>query len=316
MKLALVDLLRCPTCRAPFDLAVVEMERNEVKTGRLTCRGGGHAFPVSRFVPRFVDADHYADTFSRQRLYVRRHFKYYEKDTSGDALFFPTTGFSPEAIKTGVSLEIGCGYGRFVDVVQRAGGAVVGVDLSTHSIDLAHDFVGFRENVFLVQADLFALPFDVGTFQHVYSIGVLHHTPSTQRAFEAISPYVRPGGRISIWVYHPDDKRSSNRWRLFTPRLDHRVLYGMCIANQVLFSWIRALPGGWRFGLLIPGATPKKGSHFWMRVLNDFDNLSPSFAHVHGEDEVAGWFRRAGLSAVTVLPRRTAVTGERLAAQG
>ena len=313
MKHALLEYLRCPSCKSRFDLTIDEMERNQVKTGRLTCQNGAHGFPVTKFVPRFVDADKYADTFSRQRLYVRRHFKHYRSDSSGDRLFFPTTGFSPEEIKTGLALEVGCGYGRFVDVVQRAGGTIVGVDLSTHSIDLAHDFVGFNDNVFLVQADLFALPFDTASYQHVYSIGVLHHTPSTRDAFGAIAPYVKPNGRISIWVYHPEEKRSADRWRVFTTKLDHRVLYGFCIANQVLFSWIRALPGGWRFGLLIPGAMPKKGSHFWLRVLNDFDNLSPVFAHVHSEDEVAGWFKGAGLSSVQVLPRRTAVTGLRLA---
>jgi SAM-dependent methyltransferase len=247
MKPQFVDLLRCPICVTPVSLSVREEERGEIKTGTLTCQAGTHVFPILRFVPRFVDADKYADSFSRQRLYVRRHFRYYEADRSGDALFFPTTGFSPHNIQEGLTLEVGAGYGRFVDVVQRAGGVIVGVDLSTHSIDLAQDFVGFRENVFLAQADLFSLPFERQAFQHVFSIGVLHHTPDTARAFEAIVPFLRPGGEIAIWVYHPSKKRSANRWRPLTSRMNHRWLYGFCVANQVLFSWIRALPGGGRF---------------------------------------------------------------------
>jgi SAM-dependent methyltransferase len=311
MKYELVKLLRCPTCGQRLELAVIEEEHNEVKTGTLTCTEG-HVYQISRFVPRFVDADKYADSFSRQRLYVRKHFSHYRNDRSGDAQFLPTTGFSAEAMKSGVSLEIGCGYGRFVDVVQRSGGRIVGVDLSTHSIDLAQDFVGLRENVFLVQADLFALPFERETFQHIYSIGVLHHTPDTKRAFEAIVPYLAQGGHIAIWVYHPMEKRSSNVWRAVTTRLSHRVLYGACIANQVLFSWIRGLPGGWRFSHIIPGAGPRPGQTFWLRVLGDFDNLSPKFAYVHNESEVAGWFRDAGLKDVRVLTRRTAVTGTKM----
>src|SRR5690349_2963113 len=147
MKREFLEILRCPECITPLDLAVTEEERGEVKTGQLTCRDGKHTYQVSRFVPRFVDADKYADSFSLQRKYVRKHFSHYEKDRSGDELFFPTTGFSPEGIKEGLTLEIGAGYGRFVDVVQRAGGRIVGVDLSTHSIDLAQDFAGFRPNV-------------------------------------------------------------------------------------------------------------------------------------------------------------------------
>ena len=46
-----------------------------------------------------------------------------------------------------------------------------------------------------------------------------------------------------------------------------------------------------------------------MRVLGDFDNLSPTYAHVHDEPEVVRWFEQAGLAEVRVLPRQTAVTG-------
>jgi SAM-dependent methyltransferase len=309
MKRELLEYLRCPVCVTRLDLAVAEEEHGEVKTGTLTCQERRHTYQVSRFVPRFVDADAYADSFSLQRLYVRKHFKYYEKDTSGDAQFFPTTGFDPTAITSGLSLEIGCGYGRFVDVVQRAGGAVVGVDLSTHSIDLAHDFVGLRPGVFLVQADLFHLPFARQTFQHVYSIGVLHHTPDTRKAFTAIAPYAKPGGSVAIWVYHPSRKRTTDRWRPLTTRLSHRTLYGLCVANQALFSWIRALPGGGKFSQIIPGSSPAPGRPFWLRVLGDFDAYSPKFAYVHEPAEVVSWFEQAGLKDVRVLERPTAVTG-------
>ena len=309
MKRELVECLRCPVCVTRFDLAVAEEEHGEVKTGTLTCQERRHTYQVSRFVPRFVDADKYADSFSLQRLYVRKHFSHYRKDTSGDGQFFPTTGFDPEEIKQGLTLEIGAGYGRFVDVVQRAGGRIVGVDLSTHSIDLAHDFVGLRPNVFLVQADLFHLPFEPKTFQHLYSIGVLHHTPSTKDAFLAVAPNVKANGRASIWVYHPDRKRATDVWRHLTARMNHRLLYSFCIANQVLFSWIRGLPGGWRFSRIIPGADPRPGRPFWMRVLGDFDNYSPMFAHVHKPAEVVSWFQQAGLTDIRVLERQTAVTG-------
>ena len=309
MKYDFLEILRCPTCKTRLDLSVAEEEQGEVKTGTLTCAGGAHTYRISKFVPRFVDADKYADSFSLQRLYVRKHFKYYREDKTGDELFFPTTGFDPAEIKQGYSLEIGAGYGRFVDVVQRAGGKIVGVDLSTHSIELAQDFAGLRPNVYLVQADLFSLPFEEKTFQHVFSIGVLHHTPSTEAAFSAVAPYARPGGRVSIWVYHPSQKRSTDVWRHLTARMNHRLLYGFCIANQVLFSWIRALPGGGKFSQIIPGNHPRPGRPFWLRVLGDFDNYSPTYAFVHEHDEVVSWFHKAGLKDVRPLPRKTAVTG-------
>jgi SAM-dependent methyltransferase len=307
MKRDLLDILVCPECKSKLQLEVQE-EDGEIITGLLSCEAQ-HEYPITRGVPRFVDADQYAGTFSKQRLYVRRHFEEYKTDDSGDRVFIPSTGFSPEDIRTGLTLEVGCGYGRFIDVVERLGGTIVGIDLSTHSIDLAHDFAGRRPNVHLVQCDLFKLPFPEKTFDRVFSLGVLHHTPSTYDAFAAIVPYVREDGQISIWVYHPKTKVAADRWRKVTTHLPHSMLYWWCILNQALFSWLRVLPGGDRFSQLIPGANPRRRKGFWRRVLSDFDNLSPQYAHTHTEDEVRQWFEGSGLKDVRSLDYPTAITG-------
>ena len=308
MKPELIEILACPLCYAKFETKITEESSGDIRSGFLICREG-HRFPITRSVPRFVDADKYADSFSVQRRLVRRQFNNFRKDRSGDERFFASTGLSTENVTKGLSLEVGCGYGRYLDVVSRLGGTIVGVDLSTHSIDLAQEFVGDRPNVHLVQCDLFALPFPRQRFDNVFSLGVLHHTPNTRQAFEAIVPLARTGGRVSIWVYHPRNKVHADRWRVVTTRLPYRALYGWCVLNQALFSWIRALPGGGRFNAVIPGSRPRKGRPFWLRVLSDFDSLSPRFAFSHTEEEVRQWFVEAGLSDIQVLDFPTAVTG-------
>ncbi|KAA5546284.1 methyltransferase domain-containing protein [Roseiconus nitratireducens] len=309
MKTDLIDLLVCPDCESPLRCESDSTIDGEILNGQLRCNNG-HGFPISRGIPRFVDADAYADSFSKQRLYVRRHFRHYEHDRSGDARFTPSTGIPLSDLNQGVSLEIGCGYGRYLDVVQRHGGQIVGVDLSTHSVELAYDFVGRQPGVHIVQCDLFKMPFRRQSFANVFSLGVLHHTPDTEQAFKAIVPYAAADGRVAIWVYHPDRKRVADRWRRYTTRFPHSALYSWCIVNQAAFSWIRALPGGHRFSRLIPGAAPKRGgSNFWQRVMSDFDSLSPEYAHSHREDEVKRWFREAGLDDVEVLDFPTAVCG-------
>ncbi|MBI3490303.1 MAG: methyltransferase domain-containing protein [Acidobacteria bacterium] len=97
-------------------------------------------------------------------------------------------------------LDVGCGMGRFSDVVSRAGAEVVGIDLS-YAIDAAHDNLGGRPNVHLAQADIFELPFRPGTFDCIFSIGVLHHTPNCRQAVLRLIPYLKPGGVLAIWVY-------------------------------------------------------------------------------------------------------------------
>ena len=54
-------------------------------------------------------------------------------------------------------------------------------------------------------ASLFHLPFEPGSFAHVHSQGVIHHTYSTKAAFEAISAFTRPGGTLFVWVYAQED---------------------------------------------------------------------------------------------------------------
>ncbi len=50
-------------------------------------------------------------------------------------------------------------------------------------------------------ADAEDLPFADGSFDVVYSWGVLHHTPDTPRAISEAVRVTRPGGRICIMVY-------------------------------------------------------------------------------------------------------------------
>ncbi len=222
-----------------------EEDTTEIRTGRLQCRGCGSAYPITRSVPRFVDADAYVDTFSMQRRYVRERFADYVNDQSGHELFFSTTGFETSDIAGELILEIGCGYGRFVDVVQQHEGAIIGIDLSTDSIDLAQEFVGHKRNVHLVQCDLFHLPFRSNTFGGIFSIGVLHHTPDTRKAFEALLPYLQPGKPIAIWVYHPHNKASVNRWRHLTGHLSPKWRSALRAQSGTVFvgaSLARRLP--------------------------------------------------------------------------
>ena len=310
MKYDFLQYLVCPQTGESLDLKVYEERDGQVKEGQLTSVQSGHVYPITNFVPRFVKSEQYTGSFSKQRLFVRRHFKDYKVDCSGDRLFYPTTGFTREKLLSGLTLEVGCGYGRFVDVIQRQGGEIVGIDLSTHSIDLAQDFVGLRSGVHLVQCDLFRLPFRNRTFNSIYSVGVLHHTADCKAAFQRLADFLAKDGQISIWVYHPHNQSDVAAWRRLTTKWPSSVLYAWCIANQLLFSWMRMIPVvRWQFNKLIPGSVPKTGQNFWLRVMEDFDNLSPTYASSHTPDEVVKWFREVGLSDIRVLDRLTAVTG-------
>ncbi len=100
-------------------------------------------------------------------------------------------------------LEIGAGIGADLVRFRRAGAAAVGLDLSFHSLALA------RENANLngcaapvLNADAESLPFPDGTFDLVYSWGVLHHTPDTHRALAEVHRVLRNDGQCRVMLYH------------------------------------------------------------------------------------------------------------------
>ena len=54
----------------------------------------------------------------------------------------------------------------------------------------------------LIQGDAEDLPFADGSFDLVYSHGVLHHTPNTPRTIREVHRVLAPGGRAVIMLYH------------------------------------------------------------------------------------------------------------------
>jgi ubiquinone/menaquinone biosynthesis C-methylase UbiE len=100
-------------------------------------------------------------------------------------------------------LEVGIGAATDFIRFARNGARLTGVDLTEHAVELASTRLSQeRLNAAVLRADAESLPFGDGSFDIVYSWGVIHHTPSTRRAAEEIMRVARPGGRICVMVYH------------------------------------------------------------------------------------------------------------------
>lgn len=100
-------------------------------------------------------------------------------------------------------LEIGCGLGTDLLRFARAGAHVTGVDLTHASVQLVQKrFILYGHPAELLAADAEALPFTDSSFDAVYSFGVLHHTPNTQRAIEEARRVLKPGGQLILMLYH------------------------------------------------------------------------------------------------------------------
>lgn len=100
-------------------------------------------------------------------------------------------------------LEVGFGMGTDLFQFASAGTLVSGVDLSPEHLRIARQrFALYGLPADLRLADAEQLPFPDGTFDAVYTFGVIHHTPDTQKAVDEIHRVLKPGGVAIIGVYH------------------------------------------------------------------------------------------------------------------
>ncbi|MBM3262261.1 MAG: class I SAM-dependent methyltransferase [candidate division Zixibacteria bacterium] len=105
--------------------------------------------------------------------------------------------------KNGKALEIGLGLGVDTQVLCELGYEVTGVDLTEKSVEATSArlaFYGLPATIMVGNAE--ALGFDDETFDIVYSFGVLHHTPDTQKAVNEVYRVLKKGGVALIMLYH------------------------------------------------------------------------------------------------------------------
>jgi ubiquinone/menaquinone biosynthesis C-methylase UbiE len=78
-----------------------------------------------------------------------------------------------------------------------------GIDLTERAVEHTRnrlDIFGLKSDIRVADAE--SLPFPNETFDLVYSWGVLHHTPNTERAINEAWRVLREGGVARIMIYH------------------------------------------------------------------------------------------------------------------
>jgi len=101
-------------------------------------------------------------------------------------------------------LEIGCGIGTDGLEFGRNGANYTGVDLTPKSVELAKERFSVFEvpgNFKVANAEQ-SLPFPDCTFDHVYSFGVIHHSPCPERIVSEIHRVLKKGGTFTVMLYN------------------------------------------------------------------------------------------------------------------
>ena len=179
----------------------------------------------------------------------------------------------------------------------------------------------------LLQCDANHLPIPSHTFDVVYSIGVIHHTPDPYKTWMNLIRLVKPGGRLCIWVY---GKGRGNRFRSWIPRpiyLYRFLAKRVFPANVVLKIILSYVP--WAINLnrlpligfftrqLFPvidykGRFPLSDKMLteWA-CLDTFDNLTPKYAHTFSLEQIMAWYKTNGFDEIRVGKDPVFVSGRK-----
>ena len=298
------DIFRCVDCQ----------ERLQTSSAGMSCRHCGREYPFVDGVLRFVHAQEYAGSFGFQWLKHDRTQLDTGMSHRSELDFLEKTGLGPEDFAGKLVLDVGCGMGRYAEVITRWGAHVVGIDLSRAVEAAARNLAGREATI--IQADVFKLPFAPQSFDMIYSLGVLHHTPDCEKAFKKLPGLLKPGGRIAIWLYSAYNPwyRASDFYRKYTRKMSQKNLHRLCkiaVPFYVVDHAIRKVP---LLGHLVSGTLrmvlplAQDPDPEW-RVLDTFDWYSPWYQSKHTYEEVFRWFESCGLEDLHVANVPISVRG-------
>jgi len=274
--------------------------------------GEGGFFPREEGVLRIAPRENYTASFGFQwNKFRETQIDREMKDDFSKERFFKQTNWAPESLKGLDILEAGCGAGRFSQVVLD------NTEANLYSIDYSDAVTANYKNnhhhsnrFFLCQASIYEMPFPDNSFDKVFCLGVLQHTPDFKKSIKALVDKAKPGGEIVVDFYPIrgwwTKLHAKYIFRPFTKRLSHEKLLryisaniGWLIKAYFFFDKIgvgkvvnRFLPICDIKGTFPSNLTPEQLKEW--AILDTFDMFSPEHDHPQRISTVAKWFREAG----------------------
>jgi uncharacterized protein YbaR (Trm112 family)/SAM-dependent methyltransferase len=211
--------------------------------------------------------------------------------------FLYSMQLEPHELRNRIVLDAGCGNGKLTACVARFGAEVIGMDLS-RSVERAAENAAriagkHAPFVHFVQGNILEPPFAPGTFDHIHSSGVLHHTPDTWASFDSFRALAKPGARVYVQLYRVRERwvRVPNRiLRAVTTRLPVKATWRLCWRLVPVHSaLVRAV------GVMRGEKSPISKFSRRERAVSLFDHLSPRYQYRYTPDEVREKFLAANL---------------------
>lgn len=307
MKETLLKYLVCPKCKGDIKLKIIEQKNDEILSGLFACKECNSKYKIKNGVPIFINIYQEKDIkkiTSSRFGWEWTHFSTFDIDVETKKFLewiYPSDKYF---FKNKIILDAGCGMGRHSIISQHLGAEeVIGVDLGS-SVFPAYENTKKYTNIHIIQADIYNLPFKEELFNFIYSIGVIHHLPDPKKGVENLLKYLKPKGRIHIWIYG----RENNGWIIYFINPIRKYITSKISPNLLLYLslipasilWITAKLIYKPINKVFPNLyIPYKDYILWISKLTFkgihlivFDHLITPIASYHKKEEVVEWFNK------------------------
>jgi len=171
MRYEVLDSLVYPENGQSLKVGSVDVEADgEIKEGTLIEPSTNAIILIRNFIPRFVKSDSYNACFGMEwNLFRRTQFDRFNGTTISAKRFYAVTGWSPDELRGQRILEVGCGAGRFSQVMLDAGAEVWSFDYSS-AVDACRANNGPHPKHSIFQADIYSPPFKADYFEKSFAL--------------------------------------------------------------------------------------------------------------------------------------------------
>lgn len=338
MRPELIKFLICPRCKNNnLRLRVLNQGGGKIKTGLIVCSSCRHTYPIINYIPSFQKAkfkknekqviDFYSTRWKeikwQERYLMKRYRALLEKLKLRRVKELKAFLYSKKRV-----LDVGCGIGTHIATIAPINkkSIIFGIDLSS-AIEFAYKNTGDFKNVYLIQSNLFQMPFPNGSFDFIISDGVLHHTRDPKKAFLSLIEYLAPGGHIFVHLNRrlgPIRELSDKLLRNITTKMSLKKCYDFCKQFTRFARSIHKQKINFNVPEDLPVLGIKKGKYElqefiykyfflcywdWSGSLdfhrNNFTNMDwyyPLYQYTYTAEELLFWCKKADLINVEVYP--------------
>lgn len=277
---------------------------------KLKCMKTGRIYPIIDNIPRFCSPENYTDSFGYQwNTFDKTQLDVFSGAKLSEERFYGETLWSPDVLSNLNVLEVGSGAGRFSEVFLRTTkGILYSIDYSSAVDANRKNNNCYAERLILAQASIYEIPFADNSFDKVFCLGVLQHTPSFEESVKSIIKKTKINGEIVIDFYPIKGwwtkLHAKYLLRPITKRLPKNMLLKFIRLNINWMLKLFDLMVSFRLGVLtrfipitdvrgFPVELTNEQRKEWA-ILDTFDAYSPTFDNPQRLKDVESMFTKYG----------------------